>query len=74
MRGFTHRSILSLLLAAWLSLSCSPDTSTGPSEQETTGDLQVSVQTLGEGTDSDGYTVTVADLDDRSIPPKGSPL
>jgi hypothetical protein len=74
MNAFTHRSILTLLLAAWFSLSCSSDTPTEPSEQATTGDLQVSVQTLGEGTDADGFIVRVADLADRSLPCDGSTL
>jgi hypothetical protein len=74
MRALTHRSILTLLLAAWLSLSCSSDTPTGPSEQATTGDLQVAVETIGGGTDTDGYIINVAELDDRTIPSNGSIL
>jgi len=63
-----------VLLFALLVAACSSDTPTGPSEQATTGDLQVTVETIGGGTDTDGYIIQVADLDDRTIPCNGSTM
>lgn len=70
-----QRKLLFILIfvLTGLMISCS-DSSTGPEPEPpvTTGTLEVSASTTGEGTDEDGYTITLDNTTSKSLSINGS--